>query len=392
MTRPTAIVTRKLISSSILRGSLPPSAINLTDRPFSPESFDSCRGRCLTRHKRNPAQDSRNKGSASHREDRPRRRTRPTRIALVRWSEGKRMSVPVTHRGIIVGVDGSSVSKLAVDWAARDAAMRNIALTMVNVQDPPMLLTNPTPFTFGGGMSMAPGYREWQQDAGREILNDAFKTVRDATKGSPIEVTSEMVNGPAVRTLVNLSKEAQLVVVGSRGRGALARVLLGSVSTGLVHHAHCPVAVIHDQYPLTAHPSEAPVVVGIDGSPASELATSIAFDEASWRGAELVAMHAWSDTEVFEFPGVDRSTIQALGEETLSERLAGWQERYPDVLVRRVVVADRPAQELVEQSKSAQLVVVGSHGRGGFTGMLLGSVSTAVAQSAQVPMIVARRP
>lgn len=302
------------------------------------------------------------------------------------------MSLPVTHRGIIVGVDGSSVSKLAVDWAARDAAMRNIALTMVNVQDPPMLLTNPTPFTFGGGMSMAPGYREWQQDAGREILNDAFKTVRDATKGSPIEVTSEMVNGPAVRTLVNLSKEAQLVVVGSRGRGALARVLLGSVSTGLVHHAHCPVAVIHDQDPLMAHPSEAPVVVGIDGSPASELATSIAFDEASWRGAELVAVHAWSDTEVFEFPGVDRSRMQALGEETLSERLAGWQERYPDVLVRRVVVADRPAQELVEQSESAQLVVVGSHGRGGFTGMLLGSVSTAVAQSAQVPTIVARRP
>ncbi|MGA9679486.1 MAG: universal stress protein, partial [Mycobacterium sp.] len=295
------------------------------------------------------------------------------------------MSLPVTHRGIIVGVDGSSVSKLAVDWAARDAAMRNIALTMVNVQDPPMLLTNPTPFTFGGGMSMAPGYREWQQDAGREILNDAFKTVRDATKGSPIEVTSEMVNGPAVRTLVNLSKEAQLVVVGSRGRGALARVLLGSVSTGLVHHAHCPVAVIHDQDPLMAHPSEAPVVVGIDGSPASELATSIAFDEASWRGAELVAVHAWSDTEVFEFPGVDRSRMQALGEETLSERLAGWQERYPDVSVRRVVVADRPAQELVEQSESAQLVVVGSHGRGGFTGMLLGSVSTAVAQSAQVP-------
>jgi len=301
------------------------------------------------------------------------------------------MSLPVTHRGIIVGVDGSSGSKLAVDWAARDAAMRNVALTVVNALDPPLLLTEPTPYSFGGGMSMAPGYREWQQDAGREILNDALKTVEDATKGSPIEVTSEMVNGPAVRTLVDLSKEAQLVVVGSRGRGALARVLLGSVSTGLVQHAHCAVAVIHDQDALT-HPSRAPVLVGIDGSPASESATAIAFDEASLRGVELVAVHAWSDTELWGFPGLDSSTMQSQGEETLAERLAGWQERYPDVKVRRIVEYDRPAHQLVKQSESVQLVVVGSHGRGGYEGMLLGSVSLAVVQSVRMPVIVARRP
>ena len=302
------------------------------------------------------------------------------------------MSTSATHHGIVVGVDGSPASKVAVDWAARDAAMRNVSLTVVNVQDPPMLLTKPTPYTFGGGMSTAPGYLEWQQDVGRKILDDALKTVEDATKGSPIEVTSEMVNGPAVRTLVDLSKEAQLVVVGSRGRGALARIRLGSVSTGLVHHAHCPVAVIHDEDPLILHPAQAPVLVGIDGSPVSELATAIAFEEASWRGVELVALHAWSDTEVFEFPGLDLSAIKSAAEEILAERLAGWQERYPDVTVRRVVACDRPARQLVEQSKSAQLVVVGSHGRGGFTGMLLGSVSTAVIHTVRVPVIVARLP
>ncbi|MFM9035268.1 MAG: universal stress protein, partial [Mycobacterium sp.] len=156
-------------------------------------------------------------------------------------------------------------------------------------------------------------------------------------------------------------------------------------------HAHCPVAIIHDEDPLMPHPSLAPVVVGVDGSPASESALAVAFEEASLRGVDLVAVHAWSDSGVFEFPGADWSTLQALGEETLGERLAGWQERFPDVLVRRVVVADRPAHQLLEQAESAQLLVVGSHGRGGFAGMLLGSVSTAVVHGARMPVIVARR-
>ena len=188
-----------------------------------------------------------------------------------------------------------------------------------------------------------------------------------------------------------MSKEAELVVVGSRGHSAFGS-LLGSVSAGLAQHAHCPVAVIHDEDPMMPHPAQAPVLVGVDGSPNSELATAIAFDEASRRHVDLIALHAWSDAPLVDFPGVDWPTMKASEDQVLAERLAGWQERYPDVQVHRQVIYDRPARQLIERSEAAQLVVVGSHGRGGFAGMLLGSVSSAVVQSARMPVIVARQP
>jgi nucleotide-binding universal stress UspA family protein len=150
------------------------------------------------------------------------------------------------------------------------------------------------------------------------------------------------------------------------------------------------VAVIRDEDPLMPHPLQAPVLVGIDGSPASELATAIAFDEASRRGVELKALHAWSDTQVLELPGFDWPLVKAEAERGLAEQLAGWQERYPDVTVHRLLVCDKPARQLIQESETAQLVVVGSHGRGGIARTLLGSVSNAVLHSVRMPVIVAR--
>ena len=149
---------------------------------------------------------------------------------------------------------------------------------------------------------------------------------------------------PGCRPWSKCPDEAEMIVVGSSGRGMLARGLLGSVSSSVVRHANCPVAVIRDEDPLMPDPQHAPVLLGIDGSPASELATAIAFDEASRRGVDLMAVHAWSDVLMFELPGLDWSALQAEAERSLAERLAGWQERYPDVTVHRVIVCDRPAR------------------------------------------------
>jgi nucleotide-binding universal stress UspA family protein len=233
---------------------------------------------------------------------------------------------------------------------------------------------------------------EIQENEARGIIADAIKVAEEVSDGGDRpEITSELFFGGPVPTLVDLSKDAKLVVVGCRGRTGKHRRLLGSVGTGLVHHAHCPVAVVRDEVRSSLQSIRLPVLVGIDGSPASELATAIAFDEASWRGVDLVALHVWSDADMATVYGIEPSVVQAAADKTLAESLAGWQERYPEVTVHRVVEFERPVRQLLDQSEAAQLVVVGSHGRGGFAGMLLGSVSTAVAQEARVPVIIARQ-
>lgn len=284
---------------------------------------------------------------------------------------------------IFVAVDGSPAAKAAVDWAARDAALRGGSLTLVHVLPTPdmqMWLEVSTPEFLS----------QLVRNQGHEVQREALKVAQEATADNPIAVHQLTLEGHEVPTLVEVSKGARLLVVGRRGLGRIGRLFLGSVSSGVLHHAQCPVAVIHDEDPLMSLPHQAPVVVGIDGSPASELATAIAFDEASRRGVGVVAVHAWRDSAIYLFPSEEWMNFQPKAERILAERLAPWEDRYPDVPVQREAVQDQPARILLEHADSAQLVVVGSHGRGGFAGMLLGSVGSEVAQSARMPVIVAR--
>lgn len=291
------------------------------------------------------------------------------------------MSEKPTKYGILIAVDGSAESRAAVSWAAGEASLRKQPVTLVHVVQP-IVVTWPTaaePATIA----------QWQEDNAHDVIAMARNDLAALNQLRPHEVTSEVLHSNVVHALVDASKDAHMIVMGSRGRGALGRLLLGSVSSGVLHHAHCPVAVIRvdEASPID---SNAPVVLGIDGSPASQAATAFAFEEASLRGVPLVALHAWSDVGVFPILDMDWRTYRDQGEEVLGERLAGWRERYPDVRVERRLVCDTPARWLLEESRRAQLVVLGSHGRGGFSGMLLGSVSSAVAQSARVPVVVVR--
>ncbi|MGV0783995.1 universal stress protein [Mycolicibacterium peregrinum] len=281
--------------------------------------------------------------------------------------------------GIVVGVDGSPASDHAVAWAAQDAALRGVELTLVHALPGAM-----SPIWLD--VALPQDYWDYQDQLGQEVLDGAQRIAVEAAGAHPLRVVTKAVPGHAVATLIEYSRRADLVVVGSRGLSKWGRRLLGSVSSSLALHAHGPMAVI----PHSERPPTAPVVVGVDGSPASELATEIAFDEASRRGVELVVLHTWTDLN-FEFPAIRWEDLSAEAERILAEQLAGWCERYPDVAVRRVVMPDEPGRQLLAQAETAQLVVVGNRGRGGFAGMLLGSVSSAVVHSSTAPVIVARQ-
>ena len=283
------------------------------------------------------------------------------------------------NREIVVGYDGSTHADEALAWAARAARRRHAPLRIVHVAR-----------TFLDGYVIADRPSDLTAQVGGQVLADGIERLRAIDPD--LEVTTQLEPQDSVAAvLTEASRNAGLLVVGSRGRGGFAGLLLGSVSVTVASHAHCPVVVVRTN-PATAGEPGRPVVVGVDGSPASVSAVDYAFDQASRWGLPLVAVHAWELASLFgpvpPWMPEEVEEMRMAEKALLSESLAGHMERYPDVNVTAMVHRGGPAHVILTAADDAELLVVGSRGLGGFRGLLLGSVSQAVLHHATCPVAV----
>ena len=292
------------------------------------------------------------------------------------------------HPVVVVGVDGSTESLVAAQWAAREAEHRHLTLRLLHA-------FNVVPVVGVPAYGIQPDMSDWMRTAGGDILDRAADEIR---KSFPdLEVSVELVSADPRPALVRASEGASLMVVGTRGGGRIPEVAHGSVALHVAAHGRSPVAVIS---PAAPEPSTGPILLGVDGSGTSGAAVEFAFDEAAVRGAELEAVLVWDDLALRGFArGEPLGGLLEDEEEhaVLAEQLAGWRDKYPDVIVRQVVRRGRPADALVRHGRlqpvgqHPQMVVVGSRGRGGLTGLLLGSTSQSLICHSPWPVVVVRR-
>ncbi|TDQ53402.1 universal stress protein [Actinorugispora endophytica] len=302
------------------------------------------------------------------------------------------MSGPGNGTGaVVVGVDGSAGSARALDWAVTAALARGTGLRLVYALGLP-LVTLP----LGGPVRMAPSQET--SAAAAAMLAQALERVHAAAPGLP--VTSEVSRVEAHHALLKAAEGASLVVVGSRGLGGVGSLFLGSVSFRVAAHARCPVVVVP---PGEGAPTvgRGRVVVGVDGSEHASAALRFALAEAAHTRSEVVALHAWTAPPAPVDPfvvvgadvGADRERQDARTRAWVSEDVE--RARTPEtreVPVRVEASEGHHARALLEAGADADLVVVGSRGRGGFAGLLLGSVSQAVLHHAPVPVAVVHLP
>ncbi|GLY38203.1 universal stress protein [Amycolatopsis sp. NBRC 101858] len=289
---------------------------------------------------------------------------------------------------VVAGIDGSSSAVQAAVWAAGEAVRRGRPLRLVQVYTLPRVNA---PVAFGTHEQIRAGLAERAE----EWLTEAKATVLAAFPD--VEAGTAAREWSPVTALVQESQHAELVVLGSRGLGGFTGLLVGSTAVSIVAHAHCPIVVVRGRTPHDPPPATGPVVVGADGSPDSEAALAFACEEARLRGTGLVAVHTWSDVLADGMLRAhpldeDPAAIQQAEREKLAQQVEGWQAKYPDVAIGFDVTRGRPVRTLLERGEHAQLIVVGCRGRGGFTGMLLGSTSQALIAHAPCPVAVVRPP
>jgi nucleotide-binding universal stress UspA family protein len=291
----------------------------------------------------------------------------------------------ITHHPVVVGVDGSASATQAVRWAARESHRRHVPLVLLHVW-------TPIPVSPRHVGSLRP-YHDALVEQGNKWLAEAAAVAQEAAPG--VTTSTELTGGSAAGQLIGRSASADLVVLGSRGLGGLVGLVVGSTAVAVATHGHCPVVVVRGaglgEAPEQDGPEQdRPVVVGVDGSPTSRAALHFAFQAAALRNTSLTAVHAWSDlpvTTVWELT-TDSHLIQQQESAALSQWVAEAQALHPGVRVEQVVVRDSPADVLLGHARRAQLVVVGSRGRGGFRGLLLGSTGQALIHHATCPVAV----
>lgn len=281
---------------------------------------------------------------------------------------------------VIVGVDGSESSNHAVVWAANTAQLTGSDLVVVGVYEPQVGGYAASSLAYTGDLVAI------LKQAAEDTVAAAVQLAR--TTAPSVQVSGRVVAGTPTSVLTHESAGAAMVVVGSRGLGAIRGLIAGSVSTGVAAHATSPVAVIGHA------PGTGPVVVGIDGSEIADHALKVAFEQAALRGTGLTVVHTWTDMASNTFGGyeITDEMIQEARDDAdklVAERIAAHKADFPGVAVSTIVAADGPAHQLLTAAaEGAQLMVLGSRGRGGFAGLLLGSVSQTVLHHAPSPVLI----
>jgi nucleotide-binding universal stress UspA family protein len=284
---------------------------------------------------------------------------------------------------IVVGYDGSPASEAAAYWAAAEAQLRNAKLRLVHVLVLPVV-SSPV------GIAV-PLQTEPLRGAAERLLDGTRRRILAEHPDLAIDVVVEF--GGAAPALLQEATKAVLVVLGSRGLGEFRDLAAGSVSAHVATHASGPVVVVPPRW--ESEKSTAGVVVGVDGSKLSTDAIEFAFQHAQARHATLTAVMAWHDP-VSTGPGdllplvFSRDVLEQESAVLLAESVAGHAEKYPDVLVKQELVRGHADDVLIGAGRSAELLVVGSRGRGAFRGLLLGSTSRSLVHHAPCPIAVVR--